>query len=553
MSADATGAAVDARTRSREVYHEADVVIVGAGVLGCALAYALANQGRSVLLLEHNMHEPDRIVGELMQPGGVASLRRLGLADCIEGIDAIPCRGYHVVYDGDDIAIPYPPVDGDGHVPMDAYVPGSDEYKKKDNKRGDGGRVPNGRSFHHGRFIMQLRRKCLAHPNITVFETKATGLIRARPLSNEVLGVHAETTVRLDGSPISREDAAAAAKKDKESGAAVPSCPTTKKPDFFFGQLTVVADGYKSDFRSEVLDTSPIVKSKFYALELIDCPLEPKGFGHVFINSSAFPILLYQIGSHETRALIDVPNNLPAASVANGGVRGYIRNVVIPSLPENVHACVEAALADGKIPRSMPNSWLPPAPRSAITKAASQGVILLGDAYNMRHPLTGGGMTVALNDAVVLSGLLAPDRVPRFGDHAAVARAMGEFHWTRKRLTSIVNVLAQALYSLFAANSRPLRMLQQGCFQYFRRGWAAQPMGLLGGIIRKPLVLAYHFFSVAFLAIWLNTVEVITGGSSSTGAAVLGLVKLPLAIADGILVLWTACVVFLPVFWRELR
>lgn len=40
----------------------------------------------------------------------------------------------------------------------------------------------------------------------------------------------------------------------------------------------------------------------------------------------------------------------------------------------------------------MPNSFLPPAP---IEKS---GVLLLGDAYNMRHPLTGGGMSVALND-----------------------------------------------------------------------------------------------------------------------------------------------------------
>jgi squalene monooxygenase len=30
-------------------------------------------------------------------------------------------------------------------------------------------------------------------------------------------------------------------------------------------------------------------------------------------------------------------------------------------------------------------------------------------------------------------------------------------------------------------------------------------VGLLAGIIRNPLVLVYHFFSVAFLAIWVKT------------------------------------------------
>lgn len=34
------------------------------------------------------------------------------------------------------------------------------------------------------------------------------------------------------------------------------------------------------------------------------------------------------------------------------------------------------------------------------------GVLLLGDAYNMRHPLTGGGMSVALNDVCIWRDLL---------------------------------------------------------------------------------------------------------------------------------------------------
>lgn len=56
-----------------------DVVIVGAGILGCALAAAFGKQGRRVLLLERDLSEPDRIVGELLQPGGVSALEKLGL------------------------------------------------------------------------------------------------------------------------------------------------------------------------------------------------------------------------------------------------------------------------------------------------------------------------------------------------------------------------------------------------------------------------------------------------------------------------------------------
>lgn len=38
---------------------------------------------------------------------------------------------------------------------------------------------------------------------------------------------------------------------------------------------------------------------------------------------------------------------------------------------------------------------------------SSAGVLLLGDAYNMRHPLTGGGMSVALNDVRIWRSMLS--------------------------------------------------------------------------------------------------------------------------------------------------
>lgn len=69
----------DLREERRRVHHEADVVIVGAGIVGCAAAVAFGRQGRSVVLLERSMKEPDRIVGELLQPGGVNALRQLGM------------------------------------------------------------------------------------------------------------------------------------------------------------------------------------------------------------------------------------------------------------------------------------------------------------------------------------------------------------------------------------------------------------------------------------------------------------------------------------------
>ena len=45
-------------------------------------------EGRRILLLERDLSQPDRIVGELLQPGGFQKLRALGLETCVEKIDS---------------------------------------------------------------------------------------------------------------------------------------------------------------------------------------------------------------------------------------------------------------------------------------------------------------------------------------------------------------------------------------------------------------------------------------------------------------------------------
>lgn len=62
-----------------ETVTEYDMIIVGAGVVGSAAAKAFGEDGRKVLLLERDLSEPDRIVGELMQPGGMNALKELGM------------------------------------------------------------------------------------------------------------------------------------------------------------------------------------------------------------------------------------------------------------------------------------------------------------------------------------------------------------------------------------------------------------------------------------------------------------------------------------------
>lgn len=188
----------------------------------------------------------------------------------------------------------------------------------------------------------------------------------------------------------------------------------------------------------------PISKSRFWGLELVDAvlPTRERAFG---VIGNGPPILIYQTGAHTTRILIDIPNGVYASLCKTGNVKEYIRDTVIPTLPECVQPAVIVALGTGRL-RSMPNSWLPP----SLNKIP--GMVILGDAMNMRHPLVGGGMTVGLNDVLLMSCLLSPSEVPSFLDTRIVLRQMKSLNSQRKGVSMTLNVLAQALYSLFVAD-----------------------------------------------------------------------------------------------------
>ena len=98
----------------------------------------------------------------------------------------------------------------------------------------------------------------------------------------------------------------------------------------------------------------------------------------------------------------------------------------------------------------MPNSFLPPIEQGS--SHSKEGAILIGDSWNMRHPLTGGGMTVALHDVVVLRDLLGA--LPDFKDWSKMKKVLHRWHWDRKPVASTVNILSFALYDLFGADGQ---------------------------------------------------------------------------------------------------
>ncbi|KIJ60517.1 hypothetical protein HYDPIDRAFT_183572 [Hydnomerulius pinastri MD-312] len=478
-----------------------DVLIVGAGVAGSALAHALATitsklraSPLRIALIERSMSEPDRIVGELLQPAGVAALQKLGMESALEGFDAIPVHGYCVVQSSRNVHIPYP----DGR---------------------------QGRSFHHGRFIMALREYAKRAPGVDVIEATVNNLIECEH-TKRVLGVRATRPSTIgDGS-----------KGEKES---------------FYADLVIIADGCFSNFRNSVMGKSarePATRSYFAGAILKDARLPMPQHGTVALVKGYGPVLLYQVSEHDTRMLVDVKHPLPS------DLKGHILSNVVPQLPASLHVPIHEALDNDRL-RRMPNSFLPSVEQGG--KYTKEGAILLGDAWNMRHPLTGGGMTVALNDVVIISKLLA--KVDNFTNWDQMSDLLSRWHWARKPLSSTINILSVALYDLFGADDECLVVLQNGCFKYFECGGNCirDPVSLLSGIAPSPSLLAYHFFYVAFYSIWVMFAHPHLVNNPVNGEKPIlarpPVWEYPYLLFKSFRVFWTACVVFGPLVWSEIR
>jgi len=68
-----------------------DIIVVGGGIGGSALATVMARAGRSVLLLEKTLVYEDKVRGEWIAPWGVSETKRLGLYDTL-----LSAGGHHL-------------------------------------------------------------------------------------------------------------------------------------------------------------------------------------------------------------------------------------------------------------------------------------------------------------------------------------------------------------------------------------------------------------------------------------------------------------------------
>lgn len=451
---------------------DSDVLIVGAGVAGASLALSLARHSPSlrITLVERSYAEPHRIVGELLQPAGVETAKALRIDDALEGFDAQTITGYGVLLKGELIHLAYP-----------SFDQRQQQKQQKQLHQQTSSKIQvTGRSFHNGRFLMRLRHLCRQQANITMIEASVNGVVR-QPDSTST----SQQQQRIIG----------VSYRDNE----------TKQNITRTASLTVICDGCFSTLRNSLQpkqDPQPeqtqqqqaqplfMTKSRFLGLILRDCPLPIENSGHCILADPT-PILAYPISSTEVRVLIDFPHDVPTGEALHED----LTQRVLPQLPACMHESFTQSVARREF-ACMPNRSMPA--HAAQRYDASPGAILLGDSLNMRHPLTGGGMTVALSDVYSLSQHLLRD-VVSFADTDSLDRSMQHHYSSRCAPVKTINILADALYDVFCARHPELR---SACFAYLSAPYrSAGPISLLSGMSQSQLLLCAHFFAVAFFGI----------------------------------------------------
>ncbi|KAL1121116.1 hypothetical protein V6Z11_D01G211000 [Gossypium hirsutum] len=250
-----------------------EVIIVGAGVAGSALAYTLGKEGRRVRVIERDLNQPDRIVGELLQLGGYLKLLELGFQDSVHEIDAQRVFSYVLYKNRKNTRLSYTLK----HFQSDVA----------------------GMSFHNGLFIQRMRHKAASLPNIE--QGTMTSLIEE---NGTIKGVQYKT------------------KGGRESSAYICS------------PYYIVCDDCFSNLRYSLCDLKVNVASYFVSLALENCKLllvskalSYANYGHVILAYPS-PILFYPISNTEIRCLVDMPGQ-KVPSLSNGEMAIYLKTVVV--------------------------------------------------------------------------------------------------------------------------------------------------------------------------------------------------------------------------------
>ena len=203
--------------------------------------------------------------------------------------------------------------------------------------------------------------------------------------------------------------------------------------------------------------------------------------GHVFLSGPT-PFICYPISSNEVRLLVDFPGDqLPRKAL----LQKHLDTNVTPYIPECMQKCYQKALLDGGF-KVMPNHYM------AAKHIIRKGAVMLGDALNMRHPLTGGGLTAVFSDIEILSAHLLA--MPDFSNLDLIHDKIEAYYRDRQQANANLNILANALYGVMSND-----LLKTAVFKYLQLGGknAQESISILAGLNRNHYSLIKQFFFLA--------------------------------------------------------
>ncbi|XP_043922865.1 squalene monooxygenase-like isoform X2 [Protopterus annectens] len=277
--------------------------------------------------------------------------------------------------------------------------------------------IEDGRSFRHGRFVMGLRKIAMAESNVKFIEGTVINLVED------------------DGCIIGVQYKGKKSEDVKE----------------LYAPLTVVADGLFSNIRKHLISQKPNVTSHVAGVTM-KTPQELllTKMNTIISDSSVFSI--YTISSNESRVLINIAGEVPR------NLKDYLMQIVYPIMPDHHKESFCEAVQNNNF-KLLPANYLPAA---TLNKS---GVLLLGDAYNIRHPLTGGGMSIILSDIAIWRNLL--QNIPWLDNYEAILQAKKKFYWLRKmNCTFVMNISAELTHQMFSAKDSTTLLVRKAYFEY---------------------------------------------------------------------------------------
>jgi 2-polyprenyl-6-methoxyphenol hydroxylase-like FAD-dependent oxidoreductase len=388
-----------------------DVVIIGAGLTGCATAAALAQadpqRQRKILLLDKCKGVHPQFSGELIHPRGAQILDDLGFYAPLSAAGGVDVDGF-VVFENADAR----------HIELDyASVPGE---------------RPRGVSVHHKTLVRTLRRELQLRGGVELRE--GWSLL---DLCRDERGGIAGVVVQDPG----------------------------KQPYTIECDLLVAADGKGSTVRklAGIGDEGRQILGFTAGVEVENAALPRPTYAQVLLGAWG-PVLAYPIeraadGTLTSRITFDLPKDLPAKGLR---LKEYLLRAYVPFIPAPLSAQVATAVLGHRGCLEMAPTVNLPAPTAAMP-----GLALVGDAAGCSHPITASGMTMGLRDAETLGQegrrrMNVPAGQPWI-DFASLRRYRAE----HDRYVPTRQALADAIYEAFRGGQEGPRAIRRALFEYW--------------------------------------------------------------------------------------